>query len=109
MPATFIIDAQPIGFLDEDGNFRRGEQQIAIPPNEVSIAEAEILQKIYADIEEDKKFIFSSLAQDKKINIAVDGDKFFSKHIAVVGSTGSGKSGTVAKILQEGIKPSEEQ
>lgn len=109
VPATFIIDTQPIGFLDKNGNFKRGGQQIAIPPNEVSIAETEILQKIYADIEEDKKIVFSSLAQDKKIDIAVDGDKFFSKHIAVVGSTGSGKSGTVAKILQEGIKPSEEQ
>ncbi len=31
----------------------------------------------------------------------INGDKFFSKHIAIVGSTGSGKSCTVAKILQD--------
>ena len=35
--------------------------------------------------------------------------KFFGKHIGVVGSTGAGKSCTVAKILQEGIHPSESQ
>ncbi|WP_291076084.1 ATP-binding protein [Empedobacter sp. UBA6322] len=106
---TFILDAQPIGFLDENGKFRRGGQQIAIPPNQVEIADISILQSIYASTESEKEFIFSSLAQNLAIDIAVDGDRFFSKHIAVVGSTGSGKSGTVAKILQEGILPNQEQ
>ena len=31
----------------------------------------------------------------------INGDRFFSKHIAVVGSTGSGKSCAVARILQD--------
>ena len=106
---AFILDAQPIGFLDDAGNFKRGGQQIAIPPSNVEIADESVLKTIYSSIEGDKKFIFSSLAQKPSIEIAVDGDKFFSKHIAVVGSTGSGKSGTVARILQEGIKPTDEQ
>ena len=106
---TFILDTQPIGFLDENGKFKRGGQQIAIPPNNVVVADESLLRAIYDSVEEDKKFVFSNLAQKRSIEIAVDGDKFFSKHIAVVGSTGSGKSGTVAKILQEGIKPSDEQ
>ena len=106
---SFILDAQPIGFLDETGKFKRGGQQIAIPPNNVSVANSAILTIIYESVEPEKKFIFSSLSQNTDIDIAVDGDKFFSKHIAVVGSTGSGKSGTVAKILQEGIKPTSDQ
>nr|MBK9651824.1 ATP-binding protein [Bacteroidota bacterium] len=106
---SFILDAQPIGFLDENGKFKRGGQQIAIPPNNVSIADDAILKGIYESVEEEKKFCFANLAQKQNIEIAVDGDKFFSKHIAVVGSTGSGKSGTVARILQEGISPSADQ
>lgn len=106
---SFVLDAQPIGFLDDTGKFKRGGQQIAIPPSQVVIADESILKSIYESVETEKKFIFSSLAQNTSIDIAVDGDKFFSKHIAVVGSTGSGKSGTVARILQEGIKPSEDQ
>lgn len=106
---TFILDTQPIGFLDDAGKFKRGGQQIAIPPNQVSIADSSILKNIYESTEEGKKFTFSTLAQNNCIDIAVDGDKFFSKHIAVVGSTGSGKSGTVARILQEGIKPTNNQ
>lgn len=106
---SFILDAQPIGFLDDVGKFKRGGQQIAIPPSNVSIADDQILKGIYESIEEDKKFCFSTLAQKPSIQIDVDGDKFFSKHIAVVGSTGSGKSGTVARILQEGILSTSEQ
>ena len=108
-PPSFVLDAQPIGFLDEDGKFKRGGQQIAIPPSNVSIADDDILKGIYESIGEEKKFCFSTLAQKPNIQIAVDGDKFFSKHIAVVGSTGSGKSGTVARILQEGINPTADQ
>jgi len=106
---TFILDAQPIGFLDGEGNFRRGGQQIAIPPSNVEIADDRLLNQIYSSINAEKQFCFSTLAQKPSIEIAVDGDKFFSKHIAVVGSTGSGKSGTVAKILQEGIAPTSDQ
>lgn len=106
---TFILDAQPIGFLDGEGNFRRGGQQIAIPPSNVEIADDTLLNQIYSSIGAEKQFCFSTLAQKPSIEIAVDGDKFFSKHIAVVGSTGSGKSGIVAKILQEGIAPTSDQ
>lgn len=106
---SFILDAQPIGFLDEGGKFKRGGQQIAIPPNNVAIADNNVLKGIYESVGDEKKFCFANLAQKPSIEIAVDGDKFFSKHIAVVGSTGSGKSGTVARILQEGINPTADQ
>lgn len=106
---TFILDAQPIGFLDDAGNFKRGGQQIAIPPSNVEIANEDLLRQIYSAVAGEKQFCFSTLAQNPSIEIAVDGDKFFSKHIAVVGSTGSGKSGTVARILQEGIRANADQ
>lgn len=108
-PPSFVLDAQPIGFIDESGKFKRGGQQIAIPPSNVEIADIEVLKGIYANIPENKKFTFATLAQDNSIEVSVDGDKFFSKHIAVVGSTGSGKSGTVTKLLQEGMKSTDNQ
>ncbi len=103
-----VIDAQPIGFLDDSGKFRRGGQKIAIPPNGVEIADQSLLEKIYGTVSGSGRFLFANLAQNHEVEVAVDGDKFFGKHIAIVGSTGSGKSGTVAKILQEGIKRSAE-
>lgn len=105
----FIVDAQLVGFLDEKGNFKRGGLQIAIPPTKVEIADQSILESIYSAVSPEKVFSFGTLALNDSIRVQVDGDRFFGKHIAVVGSTGSGKSCTVAKLLQEGIQPSDDQ
>ncbi|GAA4096566.1 ATP-binding protein [Actinomadura miaoliensis] len=104
----FIVDAQPVGRL-RDGKFSRGGKQIAIPPTRVEIAEKGVLDEIYSGIQSEKQFSFGSLAQNDQVRLIIDGDKFFGKHIGVVGSTGAGKSCTVAKILQEGTRRSEGQ
>lgn len=104
----FVLSLQPVGRL-EGSDFKRGGQQITIPPKLVEIASSGLLEKIYSSVPEDKKFSFGKLTQDERVSVDLDGDRFFSKHIGVVGSTGSGKSSTVAAILQEGIRPSTEQ
>lgn len=96
-----ILEATPIGFLDSEGNFIRGGNNIAIPPTGVKPASKNEIQNIYNQISEQKRFTFSKLVQNNEIRVPVDGDRFFNKHIAIAGSTGSGKSHTVAKIIQE--------
>lgn len=99
----YIIEAMPLGLM-EDGVFIRGGDNIAIPPKTATIATQADIKSIYeSNIESDEKFIFSKLSQNKTIEVPVNGDKFFNKHIAVVGSTGSGKSHTVSRILQNAI------
>jgi uncharacterized protein len=105
---TFVIDTQPVGRLVGD-QFRRGGKQITIPPKHVAIASTDVLEKIYAGVPSDSPFSFGRLVQQESVRVLLDGDRFFSKHIGVVGSTGSGKSCTVAKILQEGTRPSSAQ
>jgi|AKZA01.1.fsa_nt_gi Predicted ATPase len=96
----YIIDALPLGMI-EDGKFKRGGDTIAIPPKEVTPASLGDIKKIFMDsIDESKRFSFAKLSTNKDIEIPVDGNKFFNKHISIIGSTGSGKSHTVAKILQ---------
>lgn len=104
----FILSLQPVGRLEE-GKFKRGGQQITIPPKLVEIATSGLLETIYSSAPEESKFTFGKLAQDARVTVDLDGNRFFSKHIGVVGSTGSGKSSAVAAILQEGIKPSSNQ
>lgn len=99
----YIIEANPLGII-KDGVFERGGDTIAIPPKKVEPARREEIQKIFEDsLSNEKKFCFSNLSTDKTISVPVDGDKFFDKHIAIVGSTGSGKSHSVAKILQNAV------
>lgn len=104
----FVLSLQPVGRL-EGGEFKRGGQQITIPPKLVEIASGDLLSKIYSSVPEGKAFTFGNLAQEQSVKVNLDGDRFFSKHIGVVGSTGSGKSSTVSAILQEGIRQSDEQ
>ncbi len=100
---VYIIEAMPLGIV-ENGKFERGGDTIAIPPTSVKPASFDAIKSIFENsVDEDKKFVFSSLAQQESIKVPVDGNKLFNKHIAIVGSTGSGKSHTVAKIVQNAI------
>lgn len=104
----FVISLQPLGRI-QNGVFRRGGMQITIPPKLVEIAAPALLKDIYASSGDVHKITFSKLVQNPSIPVDVDGDRFFGKHIGIVGSTGAGKSGAVAAILQQAIKPSENQ
>lgn len=96
----YILEANPLGLI-RDGKFERGGDTIAIPPKKVEPAKKEEISKIYEEsLNKEDKFIFAKLSTDKDIIVPVNGNKFFNKHIAVVGSTGSGKSHTVAKLIQ---------
>lgn len=98
----YLIEALPLGVL-EGGKFVRGGDTIAIPPRHVEPATIEDIKSIYNSIEESKRLKFCSLGTNKDIAVPIDGNKFFNKHVAILGSTGSGKSHTLSKILQTAI------
>lgn len=98
-----IIEAFPLGIL-RDGKFERGGDSLAIPPKEVQPATIEEIKKIYSDsVPVSQRFKFATLASNENVPVPVNGNKFFNKHIAVVGSTGSGKSHTLASIIQKAV------
>lgn len=101
---THLIEASPLGII-KNGKFTRGGDDLTIPPKKVEPATEEEIKKIYIDSVEDKEqFTFCSLSSNSNIRIPVNGNKFFNKHIAIVGSTGSGKSHTLSTIIQTAVK-----
>lgn len=104
----YLIEALPLGILD-NGKFTRGGDSIAIPPRRVEPATIEDMKDIYQSFDSEKSFSFSKLAARKEIRIPVNGDNFFNKHIAIVGSTGSGKSNTLASVIQKSINENNEK
>ena len=99
----YILEANPLGIIRDD-KFERGGNTLAIPPKKVEPADINEIKKIFEEsLDDNKKFNFAKLSSNHTISVPVDGDKFFSKHIAIVGSTGSGKSHTVAKIIQNAV------
>jgi len=100
---TYIIEANPLGVI-EDNKFSRGGDSLTIPPTKVLPAKQDDIKAIFNEaLNEGERFCFSKLAQNISVDTPVNGNRFFNKHFAIVGSTGSGKSHTVAKILQNAI------
>jgi len=100
----YLIEANPLGIL-KNNEFIRGGDTLAIPPKKVEPATEDEIKKIYEQsIDVNEKFTFASLSSNPNIRIPVNGNKFFNKHIAVVGSTGSGKSHTLSTIIQKAVK-----
>ncbi|WP_423595686.1 anti-phage-associated helicase HerA [Roseateles sp. MS654] len=98
-----IIEALPLGII-AGGKFIRGGDTLTIPPTGVAPATDDDIKKIFEEsVDPAKKFAFSTLVSNDKIIVPVDGDRFFNKHLAVVGSTGAGKSHTIAKIIQTAV------
>jgi DNA helicase HerA-like ATPase len=99
----YIIEASPLGVIKDD-IFSRGGDSIAIPPKKVEPAKISEIEKIYTyGLADKEKFDFARLSHNGGVRVPVDGDKFFNKHIGIVGSTGSGKSHTIATILQKAV------
>ena len=98
----FQVDAQPIGSLSGDGEFTRGSHSLPVPTEPAFITPAGTLADIFTN-QINSPFTLGSLSIAPDIELKVDGDRFFSKHVAIVGSTGSGKSCAVAKILQTAV------
>lgn len=100
----YIIQTQPIGYIENE-KFNRGTSYIPSPTEPAYILTQESLDLIFKN-NKDYTFSIGKLVHNKDINLNIDPNKFLSKHIALVGSTGSGKSCAVSRIIQDmiGIK-----
>jgi len=96
---SFTIECQAVGTLLEGKEFERGGTSLPVPTEPVFTVSDETFLKLFTDKGLD--FQLGLVASNKKVGFKIDGDKFFGKHIAIVGSTGSGKSYAVARILQD--------
>lgn len=102
---SFVIEASPIGALinnDDKLEFKRGTQVLPVPTEIVHTFGTEDLSIIFSD---DSSFGFEigRLSGNPTVPFCIDGDRFFGKHIGVVGSTGSGKSCAVSSLIQNAV------
>ncbi|NTU49958.1 MAG: ATP-binding protein [Desulfobulbaceae bacterium] len=96
----FQIECQAVGTLVGGVTFERASVLLPVPTEPAFATDAGTLDKLFAENAQ-YQFPLGKLSFNKDIALKVHGDRFFSKHIAVVGSTGSGKSCTVARILHD--------
>lgn len=77
--------------------------------SEVFLAEGEVLSIIMNSLDDidspvTEKLMIGKYASNREVQAILDGNKFFQRHACIVGSTGSGKSYTIANILEKTAK-----
>jgi len=96
----FLVECQAVGTLVGGKTFERTSVLLPVPTEPAFAVEKDTLDRLFGE-DANYQFPLGQLSLNKSIAMKVNGDLFFSKHIAVVGSTGSGKSYTVARILHD--------
>ena len=93
------IEIQLVGESYGKGRFERGVSIFPTIDDEVHIVTDEDLAVIYGN-ENESMITIGSLAASENLPAKIDIDKIVTRHAAIVGSTGSGKSNTVAGFLK---------
>ncbi|MBL0238088.1 MAG: DUF87 domain-containing protein [Saprospiraceae bacterium] len=94
-----IISVIPVGTIDASGKFERGTDLLPTVNNDVFAVLPDVIDKVYESFAEGN-FSIGELSLIKNQNAKINLDSFLSRHAAVLGQTGGGKSWTVASLLQ---------
>lgn len=93
------MTVQLVGEGTRRGDFERGLSQYPTIGDTVHLVTEDDLKRIYGRPDSPKYLRVGSLASSEAIAALVDIDKLITRHCAVIGSTGTGKSTTVAGLL----------
>lgn len=101
--AKRIARLTPIGSILVDGHFDRGIGQYPTTGAEVhaicSVEIAKMFERFQA-----KGFSVGTVATHPSLKVCLDPSNLFGRHFAILGQTGSGKSWTVAALVQRTIE-----
>ena len=105
-----LIDQQPygnrwmtvqlVGEGTAKGSFQRGISQYPTIGDEAHLVSEKDLSKIYGKVSDVNYIKIGNIASSESIPALLDVDKLVTRHSAIVGSTGSGKSNTVTSLLK---------
>lgn len=91
---TIILIGEQIG-----NKFERGITQFPTPGDSVHLVTNKDLEVIYGGFSDDNSIIVGNISASESLEARIDIDKLVSRHCAILGSTGSGKSNAVAVLL----------
>lgn len=105
---AFVIGTYRTVDGDKSDTFKRGADSFPQIDRECFVIEAANLQRFMgilgAGLSENERLKLGTFVADRSAEAIASGDKFFQRHAAILGSTGSGKSWAVALILERAAK-----
>jgi len=93
------VTVQLVGEGQRRGEFRRGVSQYPTVGDQVHLVTEQDLARIYGRADSPNLVSLGSLASAESIPALIDANKLVARHAAIVGTTGAGKSTTVAGLL----------
>lgn len=97
-----MLGLTPVGCVNKDGEFERGVSVYPTTGAEVHALSTEDTRKLFKRFA-DYGYEVGSLAANPSLSVYLDPTALFGRHCAVLGQTGSGKSWTVASLLQKAV------
>jgi uncharacterized protein len=101
--AKRIARLTPIGSIRSDGEFDRGIGAYPTTGAEVHAIGTEGITKLF-DRFYSKGFSVGTLATHPALKVCLEPSNLFGRHSAILGQTGSGKSWTVASLVQRAVE-----
>ncbi|WP_333703306.1 ATP-binding protein [Sphingobium yanoikuyae] len=105
---AFVIGTYRTVDGHKSNTFKRGADSFPQIDRDCFVIEGGNLQRFMgllgADLPEEERLKLGSFVADRSADAIASGDKFFQRHAAILGSTGSGKSWAVALILERAAK-----
>ncbi|NLP58350.1 ATP-binding protein [Lutibacter sp. B1] len=92
---------QLVGEGQKNGNFQRGLTQYPTINDETHLVSEEDLKRIYGQPDKPYFVNIGNISGAESIPALIDVNKLVTRHSAILGTTGSGKSTTVASILNK--------
>lgn len=100
--AKRIARLTPIGSIQADGMFDRGVGRYPTTGAEVHAIGVADIAKMF-DRFQSKGFAVGTVANLPSLKVCLDPSNLFGRHFAILGQTGSGKSWTVAALVQKTV------
>ena len=100
--AKRIARLTPIGSVGSDGRFDRGVGQYPTTGAEVHAISSADIAKMFERYQS-KGFSVGTVATHPSLRVCLDPSNLFGRHFAILGQTGSGKSWTVASLVQRTV------
>lgn len=100
--AKRIARLTPVGSITRKGQFERGVVQYPTTGAEVHAISSSDIAKMF-DRFQSKGFAIGTLTSHPSLKVCLDPTNLFGRHFAILGQTGSGKSWTVASLIQRAV------
>ena len=100
--AKRIARLTPIGSIRADGQFDRGVSRYPTTGAEVHAVGSTDIAKMFERFQA-KGFSVGTVATHPSLKVCLDPSNLFGRHFAILGQTGSGKSWTVAALVQRAV------